>query len=88
MFIRLYPLQCSHWPELLTRIEALLSDVLDECAAIGKSVEKNVGVLLRSSITFARTSVKPAAATRRRSGGLRLKETGGEDRKAPWLRLW
>jgi hypothetical protein len=42
---------------LLTKIETLLSDVLDECAAVGKSVEKNVGVLLRSaeaSITVAK----------------------------------
>ena len=42
---------------LLTRIETLLSDVLDECSAIEKSVEKNVRVLLRSaeaSITVAK----------------------------------
>jgi hypothetical protein len=42
---------------LLTRIQTLLGDVLDECGAIGKSVEKNVGVLLRSaeaSITVAK----------------------------------
>lgn len=34
---------------LLTKIETLLSDVLEECSAIEKSVEKNVGVLLRSA---------------------------------------
>jgi hypothetical protein len=34
---------------LLTRAETLLSDVLDECSEIEKSVEKNVGVLLRSA---------------------------------------
>lgn len=34
---------------LLTKIETLLSDVLVECAAIGKSVEKNAAVLLRSA---------------------------------------
>lgn len=34
---------------LLTRIEALLSDVIDQCSAIEKSVEKNVRVLLRSA---------------------------------------
>jgi hypothetical protein len=42
---------------LLTRIEGLLSDVLDECSAIEKSVEKNVRMLLRSaeaSITVAK----------------------------------
>jgi len=42
---------------LLTRIEGLLSDVLDECSAIEKGVEKNVRMLLRSaeaSITVAR----------------------------------
>ncbi|MGA2882783.1 MAG: hypothetical protein ABSG13_27850 [Bryobacteraceae bacterium] len=34
---------------LLTKIETLLSDVFDECSKIEKSVEKNVGVLLRSA---------------------------------------
>jgi len=34
---------------LLTRIEALLADVLDECAAIEKSMEKNVRSLLRAA---------------------------------------
>jgi hypothetical protein len=34
---------------LLTKIETLLSDVLHECSEIEKSVEKNVGVLLRTA---------------------------------------
>ncbi len=34
---------------LLTKVETLLSDVLDECFEIEKSVEKNVRVLLRSA---------------------------------------
>jgi hypothetical protein len=34
---------------LLTRIETMLSDVLDECSAIEKSVEKNARLLLRSA---------------------------------------
>jgi len=34
---------------LLTKIEALLSDVLDECSAIEKSVERNVKVLIRAA---------------------------------------
>ena len=34
---------------LLTRIEMLLSDVLEQCSEIEKSVEKNVRVLLRSA---------------------------------------
>ncbi|MGA2713121.1 MAG: hypothetical protein ABSG41_08430 [Bryobacteraceae bacterium] len=34
---------------LLTRIETLLSDVIDECSDIEKSVEKNVRELLTSA---------------------------------------
>ena len=34
---------------LLTKIETLLSDALDECSAIEKSVEKNVRELLLSA---------------------------------------
>lgn len=34
---------------MLTRIDRLLSDVLDECSAIEKNVEKNVRVLLLSA---------------------------------------
>jgi hypothetical protein len=34
---------------LLTRIEMLLSDVLEQCSEIEKSVEKNALVLLRSA---------------------------------------
>jgi hypothetical protein len=36
---------------LLTRIETLLSDVLDECSDIEKSVEKNVREVLLSAQT-------------------------------------
>jgi len=34
---------------LLTKVELLLSDVLQQCSEIEKSVEKNVYVLLRSA---------------------------------------
>jgi len=51
---------------LLTRIEGLLSDVVDECAAIGVSLEKNVRALLRtaeSSIAAAKDYfIAPAPA--------------------------
>jgi hypothetical protein len=54
---------------LLNRIEGLLSDALDECASIEKSVEKNVRALLRtaeSSIAAARDYfVAPAKAVRK-----------------------
>ena len=41
---------------LLTRIEGMLSDVLKECSAIEKGLEKNVRALLRT----AETSVEAA----------------------------
>jgi len=53
---------------LLTRIEGLLSDVVDECSAIEKSVEKNVRLLLRSAdaaVTVAKDfflTITPAPA--------------------------
>ena len=56
---------------LLTRIEALLSDVWDECSAIEKSVEKNVRGLLRtaeSSVAAAKDyflAPTPAKAVRK-----------------------
>jgi len=49
---------------LLTRIGTLLSDAIDECSAIEKSVEKNVRELLvsaQSSILSARDFVVSAA---------------------------
>jgi hypothetical protein len=53
---------------LLTRIETLLSDVIDECSDIEKSVEKNVRELLvsaqasiGSAIDFFRAAPSPAA---------------------------
>jgi len=65
---------------LLTQIEALLSDALEELSSIEKSVEKNVRDLLVSaatSVAAAREFLTPAlltapahrtAATRRRTG--------------------
>jgi division protein CdvB (Snf7/Vps24/ESCRT-III family) len=61
---------------LLTKIETLLSDVLDECAEIEKSVEKNVQEILvtaQQSISAAidfisalpAAEVKPKAAKRK-----------------------
>lgn len=51
---------------LLTRIEALLSDVLVECSEIEKSVEKNVRALLRTAEKSIETAkdyfVTPAPA--------------------------
>lgn len=54
---------------LLTRIEALLSDVLVECSAFEKSVEKNVRGLLRTaeaSIAAAKDYFAPAAPPKAR----------------------
>ncbi|HYA16621.1 MAG TPA: hypothetical protein VEF06_04100 [Bryobacteraceae bacterium] len=34
---------------LLTKVESLLSDVLDECSVIEKGVEKNVRLLIRAA---------------------------------------
>lgn len=62
---------------LLTRMEALLSDVLDECSAIEKSAEKNVRALLLSAeksiakakdfiISLPPSEVRPTAAKSRK----------------------
>jgi hypothetical protein len=56
---------------LLTRVETLLSDALDQCSAIEKSVEKNARVLLRSAeaaVTVAKDffiTPEPAKARRK-----------------------
>jgi len=50
---------------LLTRIEALLADALDEFSAMEKSVEKNVRALLvaaEASISKAKEFITPAPA--------------------------
>jgi len=58
---------------LLTRMESLLSDVLDECSAIEKSAEKNVRELLvaaEESIAKAKdflSSLPPSAVTAAKS---------------------
>ena len=64
---------------LLTRIETLLSDVLDECSAIEKSVEKSVREALASaqaSVVSARDyimSVVPASEVGRGAAKSRKK---------------
>jgi hypothetical protein len=60
---------------LLTRVETLLSDVLEECSDIEKSVEKNIRVLLRSaeaSIAVAKdyfTASEPSKVRRKTATG-------------------
>ena len=51
---------------LLTRIETLLADVLAECSAIEKTIEKNVRDLLRTaevSIAQAKDFIAPILVT-------------------------
>jgi len=67
---------------LLTRIETLLSDVIDECSDIEKSVEKNVRELLTSaqaSISSAIDCFSAAAP----SSEVRRKTVAKKKAKAP-----
>lgn len=77
---------------LLTKVETLLSDVLDECFEFEKSVEKNVRVLLRSaeaSVDAAKEyfiAPQPGKAARKiakRAAHVSRHRVAGNRRRAP-----
>jgi hypothetical protein len=70
---------------VLTKIETLLSDVIDQCAGIEKSVEKNVRELLTSAQASIGSAIEffgatPPPAARRKTT---VKKTAARKAKPP-----
>jgi hypothetical protein len=71
---------------LLTRIETLLSDVIDECSDIEKSVEKNVRELLTSAQASISSAIEffsaaPPSAARKKTTAKRKTKPSVRARK-------
>lgn len=71
---------------LLTKIQSLLGDVLDELSSIEKSVERNVRELLQSaetSVSKAKDLITPVLAFTGPNKPLRSKRRAGARRSRP-----